>query len=116
MKTKTMLTILVLVLNLMFFTVRVSEAAPMGTSITYQGRLIDANMPAERLYDFEFKLFDAPEPTAHQIGHTIEVNDVDVIDGYFTVELDFGNKTFEGDARWLDRCSPRQDRGSLHRP
>ena len=82
--------------------VNLSSAAPMGTAWTYQGRLMDANMPADKLYDFQFELFDSPEPTAHQVGHTIEVNDVDVIDGYFTVELDFGSKVFEGDARWLE--------------
>jgi hypothetical protein len=98
MRITTMFTIFILIVC----TTNLSKAAPMGTSFTYQGRLIDANVPAERLYDFQFELFDSPEPTAHQVGHTIEVNDVDVIDGYFTVALDFGNKVFEGDARWLE--------------
>ena len=93
---------LVLAFGLIVSVTQVGQAAPMGTAWTYQGRLTDANVPAERLYDFQFKLFDAPEPTAHQVGHTIEVNDVDVIDGYFTVELDFGSKVFEGDACWLE--------------
>jgi hypothetical protein len=30
------------------------------------------------------------------------VNDLDVIDGYFTAELDFGSDVFSGDGRWLD--------------
>jgi len=75
--------------------------APMGTALTYQGRLIDANAPADGLYDFEFKLFNDP-CTGTQQGSTIDVNDLDVIDGYFTVELDFGSDVFDGDARWLD--------------
>jgi len=36
-----MLTILVLAPGLMLFTARVSETAPMGTAITYQGRLME---------------------------------------------------------------------------
>jgi len=79
----------------------VGKAAPMGTAWTYQGRLMDANNPADGLYDFEFKLYDDPY-TGIQEGSTFEVNDVDVIDGYFTVELDFGSDVFDGDACWLD--------------
>ncbi len=35
-----------------------SRAEPVGTAFTYQGRLTDANQPANDLYDFQFKLFD----------------------------------------------------------
>lgn len=76
------------------------RAAPVGTAITYQGRLIDANRPADGLYDFEFLLFDDPD-AGSLYGSPIDVNDLDVIDGYFTVELDFGSGIFNGDARWL---------------
>ena len=81
----------------------VGYAAPMGTAFTYQGRLTDANTPAEGLYDFEFELYD--DATADsQKGGTIDVDDVDVVDGYFTVHLDFGDdpNIFNGDARWLE--------------
>ncbi|MHC4500968.1 MAG: hypothetical protein ACYS21_17855, partial [Planctomycetota bacterium] len=37
----------------------------------------------------------------NQVGGDVNVPDVDVIDGYFTVALDFGSSVFEGDARWL---------------
>ncbi|MHC4721426.1 MAG: hypothetical protein ACYS6I_01830, partial [Planctomycetota bacterium] len=37
----------------------VGWAAPMGTAFTYQGRLTDANSPADGLYDFRFELYDA---------------------------------------------------------
>jgi hypothetical protein len=75
-------------------------AGKMGTGYTYQGRLLDGNNPAERLYDFEFKLYSDPS-IGVQEGNTISINDLDVIDGYFTVELDFGG-VFIGDARWLE--------------
>ncbi len=80
----------------------VSYAAPMGTAFTYQGRLADANSPAEGLYDFEFELHDDAVADSQQ-GSTIDVDDVNVVDGYFTVQLDFGNgpNIFNGDARWL---------------
>ncbi|MHC4692308.1 MAG: tail fiber domain-containing protein [Planctomycetota bacterium] len=101
MKTIKMLTTLVLALGLMAWSAAVSKAAPMGTAFTYQGRLIDANSAADGLYDFQFKLFDDP-CTGTQQGSTININDVDVIDGYFATELDFGSDVFDGDGRWLE--------------
>jgi len=103
MKSAKKLAILVLALGLMLWPVEVSEAAEMGTAFTYQGRLIDANSAAEGLYDFQFKLFDdANTITGTQLGSPIDINELDVIDGYFTVELDFGSDVFDGDARWLE--------------
>lgn len=98
MKSTKMLTILAL--GLMTWLVGFTEAAPMGTAWTYQGRLIDANSAADGLYDFQFKLFDT-NVTGTQQGSTIDVNEADVIDGYFTVELDFGSDVFNGSERWL---------------
>ncbi len=72
----------------------------MGTAWTYQGRLIDANGPADGLYDFQFRLFDANVAGTQQAS-TVTVNEADVIDGYFTVELDFGSDVFNGSERWL---------------
>ena len=99
MKTAQILAIMVSVLVLCC--AGVSEAASMGTVFTYQGRLIDSNDAADGLYDFEFELYNYPL-VGIQIGSTVDANDVDVIDGYFTVELDFGSGVFEGDARWLE--------------
>jgi hypothetical protein len=73
----------------------------MGTAITYQGRLLDANSAADGLYDFQFKLFDYPFAGTQQ-GITVGENDLDVIDGYLTVELDFGGSVFDGETRWLE--------------
>ena len=75
----------------------------MGTAFTYQGRLLDVNSPADGLYDLQFKLYDNLDPVfAAQQGSTIDINDLDVIDGYFTVELDFGSAIFDGEAHWLE--------------
>ncbi|MHC4113311.1 MAG: LamG-like jellyroll fold domain-containing protein, partial [Planctomycetota bacterium] len=73
----------------------------MGTGYTYQGRLLEGNNPADGSYDFEFKLYSDPG-IGLQEGSTIDINDLDVIDGYFTVELDFGSDVFSGDGLWLD--------------
>ena len=103
MKNSKMLAIVVLALGLLVWQAEVSEAAPMGTAFTYQGRLIDANDVADGLYDFEFKLYDSNDPcTGTQLGSPIDINDLDVIDGYFTVELDFGSGIFDGNAVWLE--------------
>ena len=102
MKNSKMLAIVVLALGLMVCSAKVSEATPMGTAFTYQGRLIDANSAADGLYDFEFKLFDdANTVTGNQLGSTIDVNEVTVNDGYFTAKLGFGTEVFDGNDVWL---------------
>jgi hypothetical protein len=78
----------------------VGLAGPIGTAFTYQGRLVDANKAAGGLYDFQFKLFDA-NSSGSQLGPDISTPEVDVIDGYFTVVLDFGS-VFDGNDRWLE--------------
>ena len=76
----------------------VGRAGAVGTAFTYQGRLVDANSPAEGLYDFQFKLYRSTS----QVGGDINQSDVDVVDSYFTVELDFGVNAFIGVKRWLE--------------
>jgi hypothetical protein len=101
MKNARILTILILALCTIFSWAKVSNAAQMGTAFTYQGHLYDANHVANDAYDFQFKLYDANSGSS-QIGSDVNKPDVDVIDGYFTVELDFSSSVFDGDARWLE--------------
>jgi hypothetical protein len=104
MKTTKMLTFLVVVLGMVCSRAEISEAAPMGTAWTYQGRLMDANGPADGLYDLQFTLYDdANTIIGNKIGSDANWPDVDVIDGYFTLVLDFNDpNAFTGDARWLE--------------
>jgi hypothetical protein len=82
----------------------------MGTAFTYQGSLNDAGSPANGLYDFQFRLYDdANTVDGNQVGITIDVNDLDVIEGYFTLELDFGPDVFTGSARWLETTVAQSD-------
>ena len=94
-------TILAVALCLAFGLGRAAGAAPMGTAFTYQGRLIDANSAADGLYDFQFKLYADPND-GNQKGSTITTSDLDVIDGYFTTQLDFGSSVFDGNDRCLE--------------
>jgi hypothetical protein len=101
MKTRKILVILVVTLGLMVCQTKVSEAAPMSTAFTYQGHLYDANHVANGNYDFQFKLYDS-NSDGNQVGSDVDKPDVNVVDGYFTVELDFNDpNAFNGEARWL---------------
>jgi hypothetical protein len=99
MKRTAVLLVLVLVLVVCNKPVNV-VASPLGTAFTYQGRLIDANKAAGGPYDFQFKLFDA-NIAGNQLGTDINKPEVNAVDGYFTVELDFGS-VFDGNERWLE--------------
>jgi N-acetylneuraminic acid mutarotase len=80
----------------------------MSSAFTYQGQLYDANYVANGLYDFQFKLWTDPcrSEALFKIGDDVNVPNVDVIDGYFTVELDGFMPipwwAFDGDGRWLE--------------
>jgi hypothetical protein len=100
MKSQIKFSVIIPVLCFIVFPAGVAVTVPIGTAFTYQGRLIDANETADGLYDFQFRLYDDPNVGGQQ-GNTIDINDLEVIDGYFTVELDFGSDVFNGDARWL---------------
>lgn len=83
-------------------TAPVAGAVPVGTSFTYQGRLMDEGSPAAGSYDLQFALFDAAAGGV-QLGSTLDIAAVAVSDGRFTVELDFGTAAaFGGGARWLE--------------
>lgn len=77
------------------------EPDQVGSSFTYQGRLIDDNEALDAAYDFEFRLYDAPTDGT-QLGIVNEADDLTVISGYFTVELDFGASPYDGDSVWLE--------------
>jgi hypothetical protein len=65
------------------------------SAFTYQGKLTDASITANGIYDMEFALFDQPTiGTGVQFGSPIPKNDVVVTGGIFTVQLDFGPLPF----------------------
>lgn len=98
-----MVTMLVLVFALLITACEVRAQVPLGTAFTYQGFLRELRAgqpaPADGQYDFEFELHDDPSAD-QQVGPTLSADDANVIDGYFTLELDFGN-VFDGNRLWL---------------
>ncbi|HXI92186.1 MAG TPA: hypothetical protein VNO24_19395, partial [Blastocatellia bacterium] len=71
------------------------------TVFTYQGKLADAGSPANGSYDFQLKMFDALNGGV-QLGSTVTVSAVQVTNGIFTVNLDFGAGVFPGGDRFLE--------------
>ncbi|NUQ48152.1 MAG: hypothetical protein HUU22_19230, partial [Phycisphaerae bacterium] len=63
---------------------------PLGTAFTYQGQLKNSGSPANGTYDLEFSLYDGADGAAVLVAGPICVDDVQVVDGLFTAELDFG--------------------------
>lgn len=77
-----------------------APAQPTATSFTYQGDLKSGGSPASGLHDLRFTLFDGPSGGA-ALGSTVCMDDVPVVDGRFTVTLDFGNQFASPLPRWL---------------
>jgi hypothetical protein len=73
----------------------------VAIGITYQGRLLDNNVPANGQYDFVFTLFDALSG-GNQISTPVNITNQTVSSGLFSASLDFGPGAFGGDARWLE--------------
>ncbi len=86
------------VLTLMYNPVNSQEV--VGTAFNYQGELIDSGSPANGFYDMNFRLYDEVE--GGQVLAFDQVLDIEIMDGLFHVELDFGDAIFMGDARWIE--------------
>jgi hypothetical protein len=95
--------------------------ADVGTGFTYQGHLQNGGAPVNNVCDLQFSLWDTAG-SGVQIGATQTASAISVTNGLFTVQLDFGDSAFAGQARWLEiavRCptasgsytilSPRQE-------
>lgn len=76
------------------------HSAPLGTGFTYQGRLNDGGKPANGTYDFVFVLYDSATNTVPIYSGVLN-DDVQVTDGTFTTQVDFGTDLFNGQERWL---------------
>jgi hypothetical protein len=89
-----------------------APAVPLGTTITYQGRLTENGSPVNGIRDLYFDLFDAADNG--QFIATTSAIDAVVTNGVFTVQLNFGANAFNGDERWMritvefTTLSPRQ--------
>lgn len=70
-----------------------SSLSALAEPFSYQGKLDQSGSPASGAFDLQFALFDAG---GVQIGSTIAIEDVQVEEGLFSVELDFGVDAFAG--------------------
>jgi hypothetical protein len=78
-----------------------SAQTPLGTDFVYQGRLQASGLPSVSNADFQFSLFDAVIG-GNQVGSTLAKNNVALVNGIFSLSLDFGGNAFKGDARWIE--------------
>ncbi len=76
------------------------EAGLFGSEFSYQGELSQSGTPAEGTFDFFFELYDT-DVNGTAIGTAVLLDDVQVANGLFSVELDFGFEPFAGDQLWL---------------
>lgn len=74
-------------------------AQPLTTAITYQGRLESNGVAASGLHDFQLQLYRTIGGN-QQIGPTVCVDGVSLVNGLFTVAPDFG-AAFDGTERFL---------------
>jgi hypothetical protein len=82
-------------------TAQAPEGVPSGTGITYQGQLKDSGVPYTGSCDFLFGLWDSPTGGT-QASYNLALPNVSVVDGSFSVLLDWGLAAFQGEARWID--------------
>ncbi len=76
-------------------------AQALDTAFTYQGQLKHDGMPVDDTVDLRFSLWDSAS-SGTQIGATVTTNGLAIVDGLFTVKIDFGSLAFAGDNRWLE--------------
>jgi len=77
------------------------HAETVGTAFSYQGELQQSGTPANGTFDFQFDLYDA-FIEGIPVATTVQLDDVLVVDGVFSVALDFGLEAFNGDQLWLE--------------
>jgi hypothetical protein len=87
-------------IGLTFMVLVISQSAfSQTTAFTYQGSLQNSGNPANGNHDFLFALFDTATGGT-QLGSAIQINDLAVTNGVFSVSLDFGSQ-FPGANRFL---------------
>ncbi|OAI40660.1 hypothetical protein AYO38_05500 [bacterium SCGC AG-212-C10] len=77
----------------------VAPLAALGTSFTYQGKLEQGSVPANGLREFEFVLWDSAAG-GNALGS--QPATLDVRNGIFDAQLDFGAAFNIGEKRWLE--------------
>lgn len=85
----------------------IASAQTLGSSITYQGTLADAGVPANGTYDFEFALFTVR--TGGTAVKTVGQSGVAVRGGLVNTLVDFGAPTYNGQLKFIEVHVRRAD-------
>jgi hypothetical protein len=93
------------------------QSAPQSTAFTFQGTLSNSTGPLTGVCDFQFRLYDS-ESSSNQLGSVNNKPNVALINGFFTITLDFG-AVYNGAVRWLEtqvRCPASSENYTLLAP
>lgn len=86
-----------------FSALAASPVFSQATSFTYQGKVTEGGIPANGNYRMIFTLYDSPIVGAgNQIGQPTAEIDAQIINGIFSVQVDFGANVFDGNPRYLE--------------
>lgn len=102
--------LLVLATTIAAVALSAAAARAQGTAFTYQGSLNEGSALANGPYDFRFRLFDLASGGL-QLGPTLCADDVQVVNGVFTTQLDFGQQFATSAQRHLE-IEVRRDSGA----
>ena len=92
---------LIILMGLFTAQSRLQAQVPVGTAFTYQGQLKESGVPVDGEYDFQFRLYDAPNGGS-PVGGNVTPQTLPVANGLFVAELDFEPDAFNGEGRWLE--------------
>lgn len=71
------------------------------TGFTYQGQLQQGGVPYTGNQTLRFRLYDSLDGSI-EVATMVEVGDVEVVEGLFQVDLDFGPDVFDGQSRYIE--------------
>ncbi len=93
----------ILCISLLGVALAVPAPTPLGAELLrFEGDLFAEGRPAEGAFDFRFRLLDGAEAaTALELAEPIELQEVQVDQGRFRVELEFDVELPEGLPLWL---------------
>lgn len=90
-----------LLFSILILSIGVPPIRGQSAEFPYHGVLTAAGVPADGLFDLQFRLYDALEGGA-QIGPTLWRENLVVRNGVFATRLDFGSAPFSGPERFLE--------------
>lgn len=81
----------------------------------FQGVLKQDGIPANGVFDIEYRLFDAPTGGT-QVGPTIQIDNFQIVGGLFEQPLDFGPNSLDGGQRFVQVGIREHDPGNPGAP